>query len=71
MFYVALILAAFAFAIIVGPLIVPESKRAGLYAFPLVMASFALIAWVGFRVVRRGIVLSLGNPTPEERGPEP
>lgn len=44
MVYVALILTAFAFAIVVGAVIVPESKRAGIFAPLFIMTSYALIA---------------------------
>ena len=70
MVYVALILTAFAFAIVVGAVIVPESKRAGMFAPLFIMTSYALIAWGVLRIVRRRIVLSLGDPIPNERRPK-
>ena len=62
-----LILTAFIFSFVVGPWVIPESKRAGLYAPLVIMTSYALIAWCTLRVVRRYIVLSLSDQIPNER----
>ena len=69
MVYMALILVAFALVAVVGAVIAPDSKRAGMFVPLSVITSYALIAWGVLRVLRRGIFLTLGDPIPKDRGP--